>query len=133
MVNVCWVLEACKLESTNLCKDTIIIVLIQNSENVGFSQLIRGYKHTVIASWCTTFHNRVTEVYDILPLITAKPRKFNCKSLFEPQAKIFSILEYQYLYYETLKLFNICISSVIMIMNNSKNGRLIIPLRNSAG
>ena len=38
------------------------IDIIWNSVNVGFFQLIRGYKqtYTIIASRCTTKHNKVT-------------------------------------------------------------------------
>ena len=45
---------------------TNAIDVIRNSVNVGFSQLIRGYKQTftVIASWCTTKHNnKVTYLF----------------------------------------------------------------------
>ena len=37
---------------------------------------------TVITSWCNVIHNRMTNVFDILPLIS---QSFNCKSLFVPQ------------------------------------------------
>ena len=46
------------------------IVVIRNSENVRFAQLIRGYKQsfTIIASWCTSDHNRVTNLFDIFTI-----------------------------------------------------------------
>ena len=46
------------------------MVVIRNLANVGFPQLIWGYKQTfiVIASSCTIVHNRVTNVFDIFTI-----------------------------------------------------------------
>ena len=51
---------------------TLIIDVIRNSANVGFSQLIGRYKQsfTVRTSLCTAIHNRMTKVLDILSLIS---------------------------------------------------------------
>ena len=45
------------------------IFVIWNSANVGFLQLIRGYKQTFYSySFSTNVHNRVTNVSDILTI-----------------------------------------------------------------
>ena len=48
-----------------------VIDVIQNSVNVGFSQLIWGFKQTftIIASWCVR-HNRVANVFDVLNFLS---------------------------------------------------------------
>ena len=85
----------------------------------GFFQLIWGNKQsfTVIASWCTTVHNRMTNIY--LPFTRTIPQNFKCKSLFvlqdwQGKTKIFSIPEYLYScnisftlhWWKTLKAWN---------------------------
>ena len=64
----------------------IIIVVIQNSASVGFSQLIQGYKQTftVIASCCIycSQYQEFQTCFIYLPLTSAIPWCFNCKSLF---------------------------------------------------
>ena len=58
------------------------MVVIRNSANVGFPQLIQGYKQsfTFIATRVQSFTIVSNVIY--LPLISAIPRTFNCKSLF---------------------------------------------------
>ena len=58
------------------------IDVIGNSVNVGFPQLIWGYKQTITikASRCITVHDRVTNVFDKFT-ISGIPQSFNCKSV----------------------------------------------------
>ena len=61
------------------------IVIIWNLANVDFSKLIQVYRQTftVTASWCTTIHYGMTNMYDIyLAFTCAVPRGINCKHLF---------------------------------------------------